>query len=48
MVNLQTYDIPEFKEYDFVEYDKLFKKVTYFKRKIYRRVIDYFIEEGLI
>ena len=47
-IDLHAYDIPEFKEYAFVEYDQLFKKVTYFKRKIYRRVIDYFIDEGLI
>ncbi|PHS34390.1 MAG: RNA pyrophosphohydrolase [Sulfurovum sp.] len=47
-IDLHAYDIPEFKEYEFVEYDQLFKKVTYFKRKIYRRVIDYFIDEGLI
>lgn len=47
-INLQAYDIPEFEEYEFVEYEQLFKKVTYFKRKVYRRVIDYFIEEGLI
>lgn len=47
-IDLCAYDIPEFKEYEFVEYDQLFKKVTYFKRKIYRQVIDYFIDEGLI
>jgi len=47
-INLGAYHIPEFAEYDFVEYEALFKKVTYFKRKVYRRVIDYFIDEGLI
>ncbi len=47
-INLDAYHIPEFAEYDFVDYDSLFKKVTYFKRKVYRRVIDYFIKEGLI
>lgn len=47
-IDLDAYDIPEFSEYSFVEYDELFQKVTYFKRKIYRRVIDYFIKEGLI
>jgi putative (di)nucleoside polyphosphate hydrolase len=47
-IDLQAYEIPEFGEYSFVEYDELFEKVTYFKRKIYRRVIDYFIKEGLI
>ena len=47
-INLQAYDIPEFEEYDFVEYEELFEKVAYFKRKVYRKVIDYFIKEGLI
>ena len=47
-INLEAYHIPEFEEYEFVAYDDLFKKVTYFKRKVYRRVIDYFIKEGLI
>ena len=48
MINLAAYDIPEFKEYEFVCYEDLFKKVTYFKRSVYKRVIDYFINEGLI
>ena len=47
-INLEAYHIPEFEEYEFVEYEDLFRKVTYFKRKVYRRVIDYFIKEGLI
>jgi len=47
-IDLEAYDIPEFKEYEFVAYEALFKKVTYFKRTVYRRVIDYFIKEGLI
>jgi len=47
-INLEAYEIPEFIEHEFVEYEELFKKVTYFKRKVYRRVIDYFIDEGMI
>ena len=47
-IDLEAYDIPEFIEHEFVEYEELFKKVTYFKRKVYRRVIDYFIDEGMI
>jgi len=47
-IDLEAYDIPEFKEYDFMCYEDLLKKVTYFKRPVYRRVIDYFIKEGLI
>lgn len=47
-IDLEAYDIPEFKEYEFVDYELLFSRVTYFKRRVYRRVIDYFIKEGLI
>ena len=47
-IDLHAFEIPEFEEYEFVAYEELFKKVTYFKRKVYRRVIDYFIDEGLI
>jgi len=47
-IDLQAYEIPEFKEYDFMCYEDMLKKVTFFKRPVYRRVIDYFIEEGLI
>ena len=47
-IDLNAFDIPEFKEYEFVVYGELFKKVTYFKRRVYRRVIDHFIKEGLI
>lgn len=47
-INLHAYDVPEFEEYQFVAYEELFKRVTYFKRKIYRRVIGYFIKEGFI
>ena len=47
-IDLNAFEIPEFKEYEFVAYEELFKKVTYFKRKVYRRVISHFIKEGLI
>ena len=47
-IDLKAFEIPEFEEYEFVAYEELFKRVTYFKRKVYRRVIDYFIQEGLI
>jgi len=47
-IDLEAFEIPEFKEYEFVAYEELFRKVTYFKRKVYRKVIDYFIKEGLI
>jgi putative (di)nucleoside polyphosphate hydrolase len=48
VIDLQAYEIPEFKEYTFECYEELLKKVTYFKRPVYKRVIDYFIGEGLI
>ena len=47
-IDLSAYTIPEFREYRFVEYDELLKKVSYFKRHVYKKVIDYFIEKGLI
>lgn len=47
-INLESYDIPEFREYQFVSYEYLFQKVVYSKRKVYRKVIDYFMEEGFI
>ena len=47
-IDLQAYSIPEFEEYKFLSYEELLPKVTYFKRKVYRKVIDYFIAEGLI
>ena len=47
-IDLNAFEIPEFKEYEFVAHDVLFKKVTYFKRKVYKRVIEYFEKEGLI
>ena len=48
LIDLRTHEVPEFEEYEFVLYKDLFKRVTYFKRRIYRRVIDYFIKEGFI
>ena len=47
-IDLDAYEIPEFKEYSFVGYEDLLKKVSYFKRPVYKRVINYFIKEGLI
>lgn len=47
-INLDAFEVPEFEDFEFVSYDEVFKKVTYFKRKVYRRVIDYFIKEGFI
>jgi putative (di)nucleoside polyphosphate hydrolase len=47
-IDLNAFEIPEFKEYEFVAHEELFKRVTYFKRKVYKRVIEYFEKVGLI
>jgi len=47
-IDLNTFELPEFEEYKFVGLDELFSKITFFKRKIYRQVINYFIKEGLL
>ncbi len=39
---------PEFNDYKIVSYRDLFKYITYFKRPIYKRVIQYFKKEGFI
>ena len=47
-INLESHHEPEFEDYRYVEYKQLLKKATYFKRRVYRRVIEYFIREGHI
>ena len=47
-INLDGYHDPEFEDYRYVEYGQLLKKATYFKRKVYRRVIEHFVKEGYI
>ena len=47
-IDLFAHEIPEFEEYRFVTLDELFKRATFLKRRAYRRVIDYFIKEGLM
>ena len=47
-IKLDTHVIPEFEEYKFVSGEELFKQVAFFKRKVYRRVIEYFTKEGLL
>jgi putative (di)nucleoside polyphosphate hydrolase len=48
VIDLNSFDSPEFEEYIFVGADELFKKITFFKRKVYRQVIEYFAKEGLL
>jgi len=47
-IDLESYHEPEFEDYKYVEYKQLLKKATYFKRHVYRRVIDHFVREGYI
>jgi putative (di)nucleoside polyphosphate hydrolase len=46
-INLQTKE-PEFLEYKFVSYGDIFKHITYFKRPVYRKVLQYFKKEGYL
>ncbi len=46
-INLAT-EIPEFAEYKFVHYEQILGNVVYFKRKLYKRVLEYFRKEGYI
>lgn len=46
-INLDT-PIPEFVKYKFVDYDRIFRNTIYFKRPIYKKVLEYFKKEGYI
>ncbi len=46
-INLNTKH-PEFSEFKFVPSDKIFDYITYFKRPVYKKVLDYFKKEGYI
>jgi len=46
-INLNT-EIPEFKEYKFVELKDFYKYINNFKRPVYKGVLKYFREEGYI
>lgn len=46
-INLDT-EIPEFMKYKFVDYKKVFCNTVYFKRPIYKKVLEYFKKEGYI
>jgi len=39
---------PEFSEYKFVAYGKIFDFITYFKRPVYKQVLEYFKKEGYL
>lgn len=46
-INLATKE-PEFTEFKFVTMDKVFDFITYFKRPVYKLVLDYFKKEGYL
>ena len=39
---------PEFSNYKFIQYNKLFDYITHFKKPVYKKVLDYFKKEGYI
>mgnify|MGYP000181213858 CR=1 FL=1 len=47
-IDLTAFHDPEFEEFKYVKYEQLLKKATYFKRRVYRRVIEHFVREGHI
>ncbi len=46
-INLDTEE-PEFLHYTFVPYQQIFDYVTYFKRPVYKRVLNYFRKKGYL
>ena len=46
-INLAT-EIPEFIEHKFVPFESILLNVVYFKRRIYKQVLEYFKKEGYI
>ena len=46
-INLNT-EIPEFDSYKFVKLNELFKYVKSFKRPVYKKVIEYFKQNGYL
>jgi len=46
-INLETAE-PEFSQYTFVSYDEIFDYITYFKRPVYKRVLEYFRKKGYL
>lgn len=46
-INLKTKH-PEFEDYKFVKRKEIFDIVTYFKRPVYQKIINYFKKEGYL
>jgi len=46
-IDLKTAE-PEFTHYTFVAYEEIFSYITYFKRPVYKKVLEYFKKKGYI
>ncbi len=46
-INLNTKK-PEFSSYKFIKYNEVFKFITYFKRPVYKKILEYFRKEGYL
>lgn len=46
-INLETKE-PEFKAYRFVSSKEVLKEISFFKRPVYKQVLDYFKKEGYL
>ncbi len=47
IINIQTEE-PEFDAYKFVNIEELFNHITYFKRAVYKQVLEYFKRKGYL
>lgn len=47
LVNICTAN-PEFCEYDFVDFRRIFDRIKHFKKPIYKQVLNYFKKEGFL
>lgn len=47
LINIRTKN-PEFCEYAFVEFEKIFDRIKHFKKPIYKQILDYFKKEGFL
>jgi putative (di)nucleoside polyphosphate hydrolase len=46
-INLATQE-PEFNDFKFVSMEEIFEFITYFKRPVYKQVLEYFKKEGYL
>ncbi len=46
-ININTKH-PEFSDYKFMTYNEIFKNIVYFKRSVYKRVLEYFKKQGYL